>query len=443
MAIALGTILNPLNSSMVAVALVAIHQDFHVSIGTSTWLISAFYLTGAVGQPLMGRLADLVGPRRVFLSGLGVAAVVSAVAPFAPSFGSLVAIRCVQAFATSTAFPSGLGLIRAAGGNRVPAQSLAVLSVAASAGAALGPTVGGVLLTLWGWQAIFLVNLPLTLIGLGLGLGLRWLPAAPPSDTSASGLGDLDLVGVVLFAATLVPLLAALIEIGTLQGWILLALVPVAALLLAIRELRHRTPFFDLRLLARSPAMVAVFLQFAAVTFVFYSFFFALPVWLEQVGGHDARTAGLVVLPLTGVSVLVTPMASMLINRRGPRAALVFGSVFLLAGSLLMLGVGPATAVLVVAAATVVMGVPSGFNTLGLQAALYEATPRERISWAGGQFQTFRYVGATVASAVLASVFRNGATTSGLHAIAVALALVSAALILASLVTRRATAAPV
>src|ERR1700757_3116921 len=89
-AIALGTILNPLNSSMIAVALVAVHNDFHVSIGTSTWLVSAFYLVGAVGQPLMGRLADLLGGRRVFISGVGLAAVVCALAPLSPSFGWLV-----------------------------------------------------------------------------------------------------------------------------------------------------------------------------------------------------------------------------------------------------------------------------------------------------------------------------------------------------------------
>src|SRR5207248_11522887 len=112
-AIVLGTLLNPLNSSMIAVALVTLHLDFGIDLGTSTWLISAFYLAGAVGQPLMGRLADLLGARRVFLTGLTVALLVSIAAPFSPAFGWLVAGRVVLAFAISTAYPSGLGLIRA------------------------------------------------------------------------------------------------------------------------------------------------------------------------------------------------------------------------------------------------------------------------------------------------------------------------------------------
>jgi MFS family permease len=429
-AIALGTILNPLNSSMIAVALVAVHTDFHVSIGTSTWLVSGFYLVGAVGQPLMGRLADLLGGRRVFVSGVALAAVVCALAPLSPSFGWLVAARAVQALATSTAFPSGLGLIRAASGHRVPASSLAVLSVAASTSAALGPTIGGLLLAQWGWQAIFLVNVPITITCIVL--ALRWLPSPPPADTGGGGWAGVDIPGVILFAATLTPILGALLSFGTGESWLLLGIVPVAAVLLGIRELRYATPFFDIRLLMRHPAIISVFLQFAATTFIFYSFFFGLPVWLEQIGHYDPRAAGLLVLPLTGIAIVATPIASRMIERAGPRVPLIIGSVFLLAGSLLMLTMSAGAPVWLILAICFVLGVPNGFNNLGLQGALYSVTPPERISWAAGQFQTFRYVGATLAGAVLGSVFRGGATTEGLHGIATTLAIVAALLIVAS-----------
>lgn len=86
---------------------------------------------------------------------------------------------------------------------------------------------------------------------------------------------------------------------------------------------------------------------------------------------------------------------------------------------------------------TFVLGVPNAFNTLGLQAVLYAATPSERTSWAAGQFQTFRYVGATLAAAVLGSVFRHGATTPGLHSIALVFSVVSVALVAASAIMRR------
>src|SRR5579859_2612396 len=430
-AIVLGTLLNPLNSSMIAVALVTLHNDFQVDLGTSTWLISGFYIAGAVGQPLMGRLADLLGPRRVFLTGLAVACGIALLAPLSPNFGTLIAARVVQAFATSTAYPAGLGMIRAAsGGGRVPAQALAMMSVAASVSAALGPTVGGFALAYAGWQGIFLVNVPVTV--LGIVLGLRWLPAPQPAEGARAGLADVDIPGVLLFAGTLTALLAGLLAIGSPQAWYLLAAVPVVAAALAVRELRAKSPFFDLRLLAENPVLVGVFVQFAATTFVFYTLFFGLPIWLEEVRGFDARAAGLLILPVTGLGVLATPVAAGLISRRGPRPSLLIGSVALAAGTALLFTFGPSTPVLGLVAVAFVLGIPNGFNNMGLQAALYANAPPARTSWAGGQFQTFRYVGAILSSTLLGAVFRQHASTAGLHGMAVLLVAVALGLVIAS-----------
>ena len=436
LAIVLGTLLNPLNSSMIAVALVTLHHDFGVDLGTSTWLISGFYLAGAVGQPLMGRLADLFGARRVFLTGLTVAFLVAIAAPLSPTFGWLVAARVVQAFATSTAYPAGLGMIRAAaGGGRLPAQALAMMSVAASVSAALGPTIGGFVLSVGGWQWIFLVNVPIT--ALGIVLGLRWLPAPPPSDIAGVGLAELDVPGILLFAATLTSLLAGLLAFGSPQGWILLTAVPILAALLTVRELRCASPFFDLRLLGANPVLIGVFVQFAATTFVFYTFFFGLPIWLEEIRGFDARTAGLLILPVTGLGVLVTPFAASLVGRGGTRSSLVIGSIFMVLGSALVLTFGPSTSLPALIVVGLVLGVPNGFNNMGLQAALYEAAPPARTAWAGGQFQTFRYVGAILSSTLLASVFRQRASTDGLHSMAILLVVVSVALVIASITIGR------
>lgn len=436
LAIVLGTLLNPLNSSMIAVALVELHRDFKVDLGTSTWLISGFYIAGAIGQPLMGRLADLLGPRRVFLTGVAVAGLVALAAPLSPNFGTLIAARVVQAFATSTAYPSGLGMIRAAaGGGRIPAQALAMMSVAASVSAALGPTIGGFVLSIGGWQGIFLVNVPIT--ALGVVLGLRWLPAPPPSDAAGAGLAGLDVPGVLLFAATLTALLGGLLSLGSPVAWLLLASVPVIAAALAWRELRTASPFFDLRLLAANPVLIGVFAQFAATTFVFYTLFFGLPIWMEEIRGFDARTAGLLILPVTGLGVIATPIAAELISRRGTRVSLVIGSAVLAAGTALLFTFGPTTPVLGLVAAAFVLGLPNGFNNMGLQAALYAAAPPERTSWAGGQFQTFRYVGAIFSATLLAAVFRQRASTEGLHAMAVLLVAVSIALVIASVGLRR------
>src|SRR5206468_5525933 len=269
---------------------------FRVGVATSTLLVSAFYLAAMVGQPLMGRIADRFGPRRVYCAGLVIAGVAGVAALASPWFGWLVGCRVLQAVGTSAAFPAGLAMVRRiAGAGPPPAGTLAGISIANGTSAALGPLLGGLLVAAAGWRGIFVVNIPLA--ALGLILALRWLPpdhragtaapggaapepaapgatgpAAPgatgPAAPGATGpaapggaapapalrtlAADLDLPGVALFAVTVFGLLGFLLSLATRPQWWLLALFPLTAALLAWQELRVPEPFLDLRTLGRN-----------------------------------------------------------------------------------------------------------------------------------------------------------------------------------------------
>src|SRR5690625_2099818 len=110
--VGLGILLNPLNSSMIAVALTQMQRDFGLTFADASWLISIFYLTSAVGQPIMGKLSDMFGAKRLFMTGLVLVIISSLLAPFSPSFGFLLAYRALQALGSSTLFPSGMSLVR-------------------------------------------------------------------------------------------------------------------------------------------------------------------------------------------------------------------------------------------------------------------------------------------------------------------------------------------
>jgi MFS family permease len=446
-AVLAGTLLNPLNSSMIAVALVLIQADFSVSVATASWLLSGFSLAAAVAQPLMGRCADLFGPRRVFCAGLLVVGVASAVAPLAPAFGWLVACRMLQALGTSAAYPAGLALIRAIDPQgQAPAGPLAAISITSSVSVALGPVLGGCLAMRAGWPAIFLVNVPIT--AASLVLAWRWLPADARSGFVTLGpapgclavvraaLRMADVPGVVLFSGTLVSLLAFLLSLARGPQWPLLLVAPITAALLVLRERGVAEPFLNVRMLAAHRPLVGIYAQFAGVNIVFYAIFFSLPLWLEQVRGFNSSMAGLLLLPVAGVGVLTTPIAARLISRAGPRPALIAGACLLTVGSLLLLVCNATTPVLVLLAVGVVLGIPNGFNNLGLQAALYEQTPAQHMGAASGQFQTFRYVGAILSTSLLGLAFGTTVTSHGLHRIAYVLAGVSGLLLVASLTTR-------
>jgi MFS family permease len=433
-----GTPLNPLNSSMIAVALVRLHADFSVSLGVASWLVSGFYLSAAVAQPLEGRLADRFGPRRVYCGGLVIVLLTGAAAPFVPGFGWLVLVRVLQALGSSAAYPSALALIRAGSRDprgRPPAGTLAVLSIANTLSSAVGPVVGGVLVTLAGWQAIFLVNVPIA--GAGLLLALRWLPHDPRPARPAGGwrqtVALVDPAGVVLFAVAVTGLLGFLLSLGSRPAWPLLAVPPLAGGLLVWQERRVATPFLDVRMLAANRPLLGVLGQFVLVNAVFYMVFFGLPLWLEQARGLQPGTAGLVLFPVAAAGMALTPLAATAINRAGVRAALVPGSAALLAGSLLLLALNTSTPLWVLLVVGVVLGIPNGFNNLGMQAALYTAAPPDQTGAAGGLLQTARYTGAILSTSVIGIVYGATADTSGLHVLALVMAALSLVLLWASL----------
>lgn len=434
-AILFGTVLNPVNSSMIAVALVRIRDDFDVSIVALSWLVSSFYLVTAVGQSVLGRLADQLGPRRVQCAGFALIAVAGVLGPLAPSFGWLIAARLLLAAGTAAGFPAGLALLRnATGGHAPPPRTLAAITIAGSSTAALGPAIGGGLVALAGWQAIFLVNVALGAIALPL--SLRWLPRDPQH---AGGL-DLarvrrivDVPGIVAFAAMLASVLALMLSLVGEPLWWLAPVALAAAGVLVWNDRRREDPFLDVAMLAGNRALLSVCVQYLLVNVVAFGIFFTLPLWLEAARGYGSGVAGVLVIPLAGVAVIATPVAARIVARSGERPALLAGAGAMVAGTLLLLTFSGDTPLWAYIPVALVLGLPIGFNNLGLQSALYRVSEPARTGAAAGVFQTCRFVGAVLSTCLLGIVFADGVDTAGLHEMALILAGVSAVVLAGSL----------
>ena len=407
--LSLGTALNPLNSSMIAVALVVLRADFGLDVAAVTWVVTSFYLASAAGQPVMGRLADRFGPRRMFMLGMALVAVTCALAPLAPNFALLCVARAFMALGTATAYPSAVVMIGAIAhrAGTESARPLGRIQMANTSAAAVGPVAGGLLVGQVGWEALFLVNVPLALAAL-----LIVRKVAPPDGVRERGslarlARDSDIPGIAAFVGSLLLVMMALLDVAPGYRWWLLGAGTAIAGLFVWRELRFSPPFLDLRLLGRNRPLMLVYLGFAVFSSVYYFVFFGLPQLLQEVGGYGPGLVGLLMLPLAAMSVLTTPWAVRAMGKVGVRRVLIAGVVLLTMVAALMWLLTGSLAIPLVLALTTLMGIPYG--TLGIasnQGMFLSVRPQER-GVAAGIYQTCRYVGAITAT-VMIGVFAGG-----------------------------------
>lgn len=404
-----GSVLNPVNSSMIAVALVPIGVAFGAPPAQTAWLVSALYLATAVGQPVIGRLVDMYGPRRLYLAGTALVGVAGLLGALAPSLGALVAARVLLGFGTSAAYPAAMRLIRGEAertGQDGPAGVLAALAVANQTVAVVGPALGGLLIGLGGWRAVFTVNVPLSAVCLVLGT-LR----LPRSGTRRRAV---DLPGMALFTLLLVALMLFLMQ-PRADRWWLPVLSAVAAAGFAVRELRVPDPFIDLRVLGGNGPQLATYLRQLLTYTTSYAFMYSYPQWLEQGRGLGASTAGLVLLPLSVSALIVSSLTG---RREAVRGKLIVGSALQVAGCALLLLVRADSAPWLLLAVGTLLGIPQGLIGLATQNALYRQADPERIASAAGLLRTFSYLGALGASAATAGFYPHRADTAGLHSLA-------------------------
>jgi MFS family permease len=408
----LGSILNPINSTIVAVALVPIGIAFGAPPSQTAWLVSALYLATALGQPVVGRLIDIFGPRRLFLFSTSLVGVAGVLGTLAPGLGVLVAARVVLGFGTCAGYPAAMALLRseaARTGRDSPAGVLTALSVANQTIAVIGPVLGGVLIGLGGWRATFALNIPLAVAAVALG-ALR-LPRSPAATASARGL---DLPGMGLFAAMLFSLLLFLMNLHV-RNWYLPIITVAAGAAFAIRELRAPAPFIDLRVLGGNPPLLATYGRALVAYVVSYAFLYGFTQWTEEGYGLSPFHAGLVQIPMFLVGIGVSIAVG---RRRGVLGKLLLGAAGQIVACALMVTLTAASPIGLLVVLAVIFGIPQGTNSLGLQNSVYFQADPDRIASSAGLLRTFGYLGSMIASSATAVSFGRHAGTAGMHHLA-------------------------
>jgi MFS family permease len=411
----LGAILSPLNSSIIAVALVPIGIAFGAPPAQTAWLVSALYLATAIGQPVAGRLIDTCGPRRLFLAGTALTGLAGLLGALTPDLWLLVAARVILGLGTCAGYPAAMYLIRDENrrtGQDSPAAVLTTLAVASQTISVVGPALGGLLIELGGWRATFAVNIPLAVAGLAL--GLRCLPpdAAAPRGRLAA---RVDLAGIAAFALALLALLVFMLS--PRGGRLPLLLVALAAAAtFTWRERRAREPFIDLRVLSGRLPLLATYLRTLLAQIVSYSFLFGYGQWLEGGRGLSATRSGLVLLPMFATAIVVSAVTG---RSAAIRGKLLVGAVTQAAACVALLTVNSTAGVATLVGLGVLQGIPQGLINLANQNAVYHQAAPGQVASSAGLMRTFSYLGAIGSSAATGAFFTVTADTAGLHELTV------------------------
>lgn len=402
--VVLGTMLVPLNSTMIAVALPRVITDFHASISSAGWLVTGYLVAMASLQPVAGRLGDRIGRRPLVLGGLALFAAASLAAALAPNLQLLIVFRILQAVAGALVFPNGIALLREFAPPGKLAGRLGLVGAALPLAAAAGPLVGGLLLALGGWRTIFLLNLPLLVVPLALG----WAVIPPRHAERRSE--RFDAGGAVLLSTLLVAGAWVLIQgLDDASGGVALGLACVAAPLLLVQQLRHPQPLLQPRLFARPPFLAANG-GVALSNLAMYVTLFALPILLSRRGDWTSAGVGLALAALSLATFLFSPLGGRVAERLGARTPGVAG-LALLTASLVPLAVAPATISRPALVATLISaGIGLGLSSAPLQAAALEAVDVSAAGVASGIFSTSRYLGSITGTALLAGPLAPAAT---------------------------------
>lgn len=395
-----AALLAPLNSTMIAVALPAIRDEFGVGVVAVSWLVTAYLVAVAISQPVGGRLGDALGSLTVLRIGLAGMAVFSVLAAFAPSFWLLISLRSLQGVAAALLIPSSTAYLRKSVSVRELPGTLGTNGALISAGAAVGPLVGGLVLAVSGWPLIFAINIPAVAV---VWLLLRPLPRDAGRGFRSFAIDPLSLAALVSAFGGLALLGTALRSGLPAFDLAALALLAAGAAAYAWRFRVSTSVVVDLNLFrafaySRSAAMTAL------SNLVMYTTLVMLPVYLLDEKDVGAATVGVLLFALSAVNVVAAPAGGRLAIRAGTRVGLTVGAAVLLGSAMGVLGLVAVGATYALAVPLALLGAGLGLGMAAQQSSALAAWPLSMAGSAAGTLSFMRYVGSVAGASLLAAV---------------------------------------
>ncbi|UOY90005.1 MFS transporter [Bacillus glycinifermentans] len=418
-AIAFGIILNPLNTSMITVALPEIKNEFLLTSKDITWLIASYFIVCAIFLPLIGKLSDYYGRKKIFLSGLLLISISSFAAPLSQNMPFLLGMRAIQAIGTSALYPAGMGIVRSyieKSQNRV----IGLLTVCATTSAAFGPTISGLLIQQGGWHVIFYVNFPIIIISAILAVFF-----IPQDEKRTTKRFKWDGMGIIIFSC-LISLWIYFLQ--TLKSDInLWALIGSLALtfLFYFFEKKKEEPFIDVVFLKKNLNISLVYIQYIFATMIFFAMLLSMPSYLQSVLMLNPELTGLIMLSLSVFSIISTPLATRWMEKSGNKIPLLIGVIIGVVGVVFLMTINHSSPLYWIFIVLSIIGFSNGILNIGLQTLLYSFVSTSKTGTASGLFLTSRFIGNILASSAFGLMFATGVNDTNLNWMTIILIVVS------------------
>jgi EmrB/QacA subfamily drug resistance transporter len=394
-----------LDNTVVNVALPSIQKDLGASISGLEWTINGYTLSFAVLLATGGRLGDIFGRRRMFLSGVVIFALSSATAGFAVDETALVVSRVVQGVGAALMMPGTLSIITDAFPAHERGKAMGTWAGVSALALAVGPVLGGFLTEHVSWRAIFYINIP---VAIGAVLATTFA-VRESRDTSVGR--DVDYAGVAVLTVGLTALVLALVE-GNSWGWGspeiigLLATAVVALPVFVAVENRVKAPMVQFDLLSDRNFLAAVVVAMI-ISFAMLGVFFFLALYMQDILGYTPLEAGVRFLPSTLMIVGVAPVAGRLSDRYGPRW-LIAGGLVLVAASLFTFSrIAVDSTYLDLLPGFMLLGIGIAMTMSPMTSAAMNAVPVQKAGIASGVLSMFRMVGGSLGVAVTGAIFQG------------------------------------
>jgi EmrB/QacA subfamily drug resistance transporter len=423
-AVSLGMFMALLDVTIVNIAIPAIITDLHTTVTQVSWVLNAYSLVLAAFFLSMGRVSDRFGQKRVFLAGLVLFTLFSLFCGLAPSIGWLIAFRAGQGIGGAALSTVSLAIVLGAFPKRQQGTAVGLWGALGTIAAAIGPTLGGLLVTYASWHWIFFVNVPVGIAAVAFAL------AVIPEHRAAAATGGVDLPGIVISMAGLFMLTLALIE-GNTWGW---TSAPVLALfagavasypLFVWWELRTAHAMFPIKLL-RIRSFTAANSAMMFIGMAMGGTFLLVVIFLVSVLGYSELRAALALTVMPVTAFFIAPNVGRLVDHIGPRIPAAVGAASFTAGLVLLAQLDGSARLVDVLWRVIFIGAGMGFTMPTLSAAAMGSLPPQVRGVGSGALNTLRQMGFTLGVAVLVAIFSHTVAQNAQQATRQAVAYVNA-----------------